>query len=125
MEGITSPWEKSAIFTFSLDRGKKMRQTCLGSSEPMMLPDQTDACPDGGVECLQRPSTAGGSSAVRESCRSAGKRMFGATLADRSVGDWVQEERLTRHGADGSNGHLNGGGASLVMAGPRWENEIT
>ena len=36
-----------------------MRQTCLGSREPMMLPDQTDARPDGGVECLQRPSTAG------------------------------------------------------------------
>ena len=101
-----------------------MRQTCLGSSEPRMLPDQTDDRTDGGVERSQLSSAAGGSSAVRESCRSAGKRMSGAALAERSVGGWAQQG-LTLHGTDGSNGYLNGGGASLVMAGPRWENEIT
>ena len=61
-----------------------MRQTCLDSSEPMMLPDQTDACPDGGVECLQRPSTAGESSVWESHRRGAGKiEIRGEKIPDR------------------------------------------
>ena len=90
-------------FANSLARGKKRLQTYLSLSKPVMLLYQTDDCPDGGVECLQRSSTAGGSSAVRESCRSAGKRISGAALAERSVGGWPQEG-LTLYRADGSNG---------------------
>ena len=52
---------------FSLGLEKKRCQTGIGSSEPMMLPDQTDDRTDGGVE---RPSIAGELSTVRESCRS-------------------------------------------------------
>ena len=57
-------------------------------------------------------------SAVRESCWSAGTRMYGAALAERPVGDRTQDG-LTLHGADGSNGHLHEGGASLAMASSR------
>ena len=72
----------------------------------MMLLDHTDACTDGGIERSQRPSTAGEPSLGWESRRSAGKRMSGAALAERSDGGWPQEG-LTLHGADGSNGYLH------------------
>ena len=115
MEGITGLGEKSAIFAFSLDRGKKMRQTCLGLSKPMMLLDHTDACTDGGIERSQRPSTAGGSSAVRESCRSAGEdaeltscrrcgsNLFQQTASDPSRGSGEsspEERKLSLGGRD-------------------------
>lgn len=61
----------------------------LGSlhSESMKLLDQTGDRTDGAVGRLQRPTTAGKPSAVRESSRSAGKRTNGVTLADRASED--------------------------------------